>query len=466
MSRYWVTILMAVVLAGLGAYVYYVDLPAERAQTAKETAEKQLLSLTEKDITGLTVRTAGQEIVLVAGPGRTWQITNPLATEADAQEVDGILRALVLGKITRVVAEQVKDLSPFGLESPSVVLTVKGKDKEETLSLGDTGPMSSTLYAMRNSDRRVFLTDLAARDLYNKTFLTLRKKTVLDIEETKVTRVRLTVPPTEIVLYRVQDHKDSKWMVRFPIETQADQPEVRKLLLKLEDLVALGFIDPGPEHQALMAKLNKVKAPAARIVVHEGGRDNGTDQTVRLYQLNKDSGEAYAITTPEAPIFRVNPMVIKDLTKDLFTLRDKRLLGVNSEDIAMLTVKTRDGAYTLIRQNDTWVLEALPTQPLDQQTVAVFVSRVADLPAELQVVKRVGPLTPYGLASPAAEFTATSTDGKQAGRLLLGTKVGGLVYVMGEGLPGIYQARSDILTQIPAQQELMAKAPDKNAPPP
>lgn len=463
MRRYWVTIVMVLVLTGLGAYVYFVELPAERAQTVKEAEGKKLVPFTEQDITGLTVRSADTEVVLTAGPNRTWKISAPLPTDADAREVGDMLRALVLGKVSRVVAEQATDLSPFGLEPPSIVLILQAGDKEETLSLGDTGPISSTLYARRNSDLQVLLTDLAARDFYNKTFLTLRKKAILDIDETKVTRLRLTFPPTEIVLYRVQDHKDSKWMVRFPIETRADQPEVRNLLLKLEDLVALGFIDPGPEHQALMAKLNKVKAPAARVVVHETGQ-NGKEQTVKLYQLEKDSGEAFAVTTPEAPIYRINPMTIKDLTKDLFTLRDKRLLGVPSEDIAMLTVKTREEAYTLIRQNDTWVLEAQPKQPLDQQTVAVFVGRVADLPAELQVVKRVGPLAPYGLASPAAEFTATTKDGKQAGRLLLGAKVGGLVYAMGEGLPGIYQARSDILTQIPAQKDLLTTAQGGPAP--
>lgn len=462
MKRHWVTILMAAVLAGLGAYVYFVELPAERAQTAKETEGKKLLPFAEQDITGLTVRTAGAEVVLSPSPNRTWRITAPLSTEADAREVDGILRALVLGKVTRVVADQATDLAPFGLEHPPVVLVLKAEAKEETLSLGEAGPISSTLYAMRGSDRQVLLTDLAARDFYNKTLLTLRKKTVFDFDETKVDRLRLTYPPTELVLYRVEDRKDKKWRVRFPIETQADQTEVRNLLLKLENLAALGFIDPGPEHQTLMARLNTIKTPQARIVVHENGHQSGPEtrkeRTVQLYQFGKDSGEAFAVTTPEAPIFRINPMAIKDLTKDLFALRDKRLLGVGSEDIAMLRVKTREEDYTLIRQNDAWVLETQPEQPVDQQAAALFVSRVADLPAELQVLKRIGPLAPYGLAAPAAEFTATTKGGTQAGRLLLGTKTGGLVYAMGQGLPGIYQTRSDILTQIPAQKDLLTKA--------
>lgn len=458
MRQYWVTIAMAAVLAGLGAYVYFADLPAERAQSAKEAAEKKLLPFTDRDVTGLTIRTSGSEIVLASDPKRTWRITAPLATEAESREVDTLLRSLELGKVTRVVEEKATDLAPFGLEHPAVVLALKAGNKAETLSLGDAGPISSTLYAMRASDRKVLLTDLTSRDFYNKTLLTLRKKTVVTIDQTKVDRLRLTYPTAEFVLHRVENHNNKKWMVRSPIETQADQSQVRKLLLKLEDLRAVGFIDPGPEHRTLMAKLARVKAPQARVVVHENGQ-NGKEQAVAFYQLDPKSGEAYAVITKEDPIFRIPPVAIKAFIKGLFILRDKRLLGVSSDDIARLTVKTREESYALIRKNGAWVLESKPDQPLRQETPVLLVSRVAELQAERQVVTEVGPLKPYGLTAPTAEFTATTKDGKQAGRLLLGKKTGGLVYAMGQGLPGIYRALAFILDQIPTQNELLTAKP-------
>ena len=125
--------------------------------------------------------------------------------------------------------------------------------------------------------------------------------------------------------------------------------------------------------------------------------------------------------------------------------------------IAMLSVKTREERFVLIHQNEEWVLEDQPTRKLNQQTVDLFVARVVDLPAELRVVKDPGPLAPYGLSSPAAEFVATARDGTTKNRLVLGNKTSGLVYTMGSGLPGIYQARSDLLTQIPDKNSLFAK---------
>src|SRR5262249_5286997 len=140
-----------------------------------------------------------------------------------------------------------------------------------------------------------------------------------------------------------------------------------------------------------------------KVTVHT----NAGDQTVRLYQPDPQSGEAIAETAADAPLYRVNPMIIKDLTKDLFELQDKRLLGVTAADIAMLSVKTRDKAFVLINQTGEWVLEDQPTEKINQQAADLFVSRVADLPAEERVTKLMAPLAPYGLLAPTAEFVAT-----------------------------------------------------------
>lgn len=447
MKRYLLTIVMAVLLAGLGGYVYWVELPTERTKTETEATEKRLLPFTEREITGVTVHSESGDIVLISKDG-VWHITAPLQTAADTRVVQSMLRALALGKITRVVEEQATALAPFGLDKPSMTLTLTADSQQETVSIGDSGPISSTLYAMRASDKKILLTDLSTKDFLNKSLLSFRKKEVLPVDSNQAERVRLTYPKTEIVLYRTEDkdHK-KKWSIRYPIEAPADQPEVRTLLMKLDDLKALAFIDPGAQRDEQLKKLTK---PDIKIMVYAGG----VDHTVKLYQPDPSSGEAFAVTTPDAPIYRINPVILKELTRELFTLQDKRLLGMDGENVAMLEVKTREEHYTLIRQNNTWVMEDAPQATLDQEKVALFVSRVVDLPAEIRIVKQAGPLAPYGLTSPTAEFTATGKDGKATGRLVLGTRTGGLVYAMGRGLPGVFQARSDLLTQIPSKHDL------------
>ena len=454
--RYWPTLILVVLLAGLGLYLYAIELPQKESQERQDTAAKKVLVFDQETLSGLTVKTDRHELVFARTPERGWALTAPLSTEADQREVQNLLRALVTGTVTRVVEDHPTNLTPFGLDNPVTTITVAAGGARETFSIGDSGPLSSSLYVLRESDRKVLLTNLAPKDFVNKTLMTYRRKDLLHVSQGDVDRIRLTYPTTEIVLYQGQEKPKSKWKIRYPIEAEADQTEVRALLFRLEDLKALGIVDPGPERDALAKTLT---VPKVKVSIHtaEG------DQTVKLYQPDQTSGEAIAETSPEGPLYRINPTAIRDLTKELFMFQDKRLLGIDYTDIAMLSVKTPTEEYVLINQQNEWVLEDQPTEKLDQQATDLFVSRVANVPAEERVIKQAGPLAPYGLVTPAAEFIATGRDGKVAGKLSIGSHANGLAYAMGQRSQGIFHIRADLLTQIPAKKELLA-APSEQVP--
>jgi len=452
--RYWPTLVMVLVLAGLGLYLYVIEFPQKEAHERQNTADKKVLLFDQETLSGLTIKTDRHELVFARTPEQSWMLTAPLNTEADQREVQNLIRALVTGTVTRVVEDHPTNLTPFGLDNPVTIITVAAGAVRETFSIGDSGPLSSTLYVLRESDRKVLLTNLAPKDFVNKTLMTFRRKDLLRVSQGDVDRIRLTYPTTEIVLYQGQEKPKSKWKLRYPIEAEADQTEVRALLFRLEDLKALGIVDPGPEREALAKTLT---VPKVKVAIHTADGD----QTVRLYQPDPASGEAIAETSPEGPLYRINPTTIRDLTKELFTFQDKRLLGIDYTDIAMLSVKTPTEAYVLISQQKEWVLEDQPTEKLDQQSTDLFVSRVANVPAEERVIKQAGPLAPYGLVTPAAEFIATSRDGKIAGKLSIGSHANGLAYAMGQRIQGIFHIRADLLTQIPAKKDLLAASSEK-----
>jgi hypothetical protein len=53
-----------------------------------------------------------------------------------------LIRALIMGKVSRLVETHPASLAPFGLDHPSTVVTLTAGDKQETLSIGDAGPLS------------------------------------------------------------------------------------------------------------------------------------------------------------------------------------------------------------------------------------------------------------------------------------------------------------------------------------
>jgi len=445
---------MVLVLAGLGLYLYIVEFPEKESQERQDTADKKVLLFDQETLSGLTIKTDQYELVFARMPQQGWVLTAPLTTEADQREVQNLIRALATGTVTRVVEDHPANLTPFGLDNPVTKVTVIAGAARETFSIGNSGPLSSTLYVLRETDHKVLLTTLAPKDFVNKTLMTFRRKDILQMLQGEVERIRLTYPTTEIVLYKGQEKPKSKWKLRYPIEAEADQTEVRTLLFRLEDLKALGIIDPGPERDALAKRL---AMPKVKVAIHTADGD----QTVRLYKPDEDSGMAIAETRPDGPLYRVNAAAIKDLTKELFVFQDKRLLGIDYTDIAILSVKTPTEQYVLINQQNEWVLEDRPAEKLDQQATDLFVSRVANVPAEDRVSKQAGPLAPYGLVTPAAEFIATGRDGKSRGRLSIGSHADGLAYAMGQRISGIFQIRADLLTQIPQKSELLSAKTEK-----
>ncbi len=75
-----------------------------------------------------------------------------------------------------------------------------------------------------------------------------------------IDRIRLTYPTTEMVLYRVSDKPKPKWKIRYPVEAEADINEVRMLLFRLEDLKAMGIVDPGPARDTLARNIETAQS--------------------------------------------------------------------------------------------------------------------------------------------------------------------------------------------------------------
>ena len=125
------------------------------------------------------------------------------------------------------------------------------------------------------------------------------------------------------------------------------------------------------------------------------------------------------------------------------------------KDVVMLEVTTPQEHYVLIQQNEEWVLDGNPTAELDQQMVNLFVSRVVDLPAEITHPEKLTLSVQHGLEAPVATIQGLNRQGQMIGKLWLGKREKGLVFARGAGHRGLYQVRSNILSQIPSQAQLV-----------
>ena len=108
----------------------------------------------------------------------------------------------------------------------------------------------------------------------------------------------------------------------------------------------------------------------------------------------------------------------------------------------------------MTQQHGNWHLDGAHDHPISQEEMRLLVSRIVDLPAEFSITQSDKHLDKYELTSPSIKIVGVDIKGRQRGYLALGKREMGLVYAKGAGLPGVYQARSVILTQIPGPGDI------------
>lgn len=450
MTPYRTTLFLAVVFVVLGLYVSTIEVPTMEEETAQRAEAQRLLPFDYREVTHLVYTTRTERIEMNRDHRNRWRIIKPVKAKGDAREIGSVLRALEIGKISRVIQEAPTTPETYGLDSPYVKIEIRTDGSTETLALGNAGPLTSTLYAQRGSDDAIVLTTLSIADFRKKSPYTFRLKDILLFDRTAAERIQLQTPDQNVTLRREAAFHGptSHWRFTSPIEGPADTTAVGIFLMTLDDLTATGFIDAEAEKRALLQTLH---APWLTATVHT----KHAGYHVAFFQPPTPEEEAYAVTSINDPLYRIPAPVLKKLPRRAFHLQDKRLFGMEVREIALLTVNAEAWHYTLIRQHEEWYLEGKESDDVDQKRVKLLVSRIVDLPAELSIGPTQNNLDRYGLASPNVKIVGIDAKGRARGLLTLGTREKGLIYATGAGLPGIYQARSIILTQIPSSDGLL-----------
>jgi hypothetical protein len=444
-----ITIVLALIVLGLGGYILFVDIPQTRQFQKQETQERQLLPFDDRDITNIIWATANETIQLERDNKFRWTITKPMRSPADNQEVRRILRALTIGKIKRLIEDGPATLDKYGLDPPYLTLTLISPTTTQELALGDRGPFAPSLYVQTKADNQVVLTTLDVMTFAQKTLPDFRLKDLLFFDREGVQEVHIQQADATMVMARVAGvHSLSpNWMFKSPTTGPADKIVVGTLLMDLSGLRAMGFVDSEEEKQRILGQPSPTQVG---VTILEGSRTHH----VSLYQF-QDAEKAYAITSSKGPLYEISPSILKPITQGSFYFQDKRLFGMEIKDVIMLEVTTPQHSYVLIKQHDEWILENDPTAPLNQEMINLFVSRVVDIPAEISHPELSPSAAHHGLDSPAAIIRGRNRKGQKGGQLVLGKREKGLVFARGAGHQGLYQVRSTILDQIPTQAKLV-----------
>ena len=153
------TLILVVVLAGLGGYIYFVDSKRPESSPGSDSAtpKTKVFSVDAEKIDELAV-TAGGETSLLKKDKDGWKMIQPSANDADAAEAISVAQSLSNIERSRVVDENPADLKEYGLAAPAITVAFKAQGNVSgSLLLGEKTPTTSDMYAMKGGDKKVFL---------------------------------------------------------------------------------------------------------------------------------------------------------------------------------------------------------------------------------------------------------------------------------------------------------------------
>src|SRR2546425_8047007 len=118
--RFRTTLILVLLLIGLGGYVYWVEVPKAEQEAKKQT----LYDFKADDATEVSLVYADHEIALKKS-GEDWRITKPLDVAADATTVKNLVNAIAECEVKKTLTDASTDPAQYGLDHPFVKVTVK-----------------------------------------------------------------------------------------------------------------------------------------------------------------------------------------------------------------------------------------------------------------------------------------------------------------------------------------------------
>jgi hypothetical protein len=310
------TIVLLVLLVGIGGYIYFVE--SKRDPAAADAKPKAFTELTADSIEEIRIKNADGETSHLQKVGDNWQLLAPQKATADTGVVGTVTSNLSTLEVQRVVDENPSDLKQYGLEPARIDLSFRLKDQKDfqQLYVGEKTPTGGDVFAKRPNEKRVFLISSYLESIFNKSSFDLRDKAVLKFDRAAADRIEIVEGASTLEFTRT----GMDWRISKPMSARADQAALEGVLTRLSSTFMQKIVEP----EAVNPAKYGLDRPALRASVMGGG------QTATLAIGRVAEGARFAKDSARPEVFTVEETLFTELSKDAPDYRRKDLFDGRS----------------------------------------------------------------------------------------------------------------------------------------
>jgi len=395
------TAMMAAVFLSLGLYYFFVDLPAGQKEEAEKERSEKILPLEVEQVLEFSLTGTGDPIALKRKAPHSWKLIRPLSASGDSAEVETFLSEIENLKKTRVVEENPKDLSIYGLSAPLLKIHFKFENKkEETLLFGDESPMGGNLYIKRESHPAVMMAP-ASRSQFEKSVYNFRDKTLLNFSTGTIKHIQIISEKKNLELKK----KGEVWEISGDVDAQGDKDAIMNFLQSIQFSRVREFVDENPDSLEPYG----LNPPALKLILES---EQGEIHTLYLGNPKGEKGYFGKINDSKN-IVLVDPKLFDALSQKAVEFLDKTLLAFEEKEILELSLRSKNETLRMVRgESNHWDILSPVKTTADLSTInsLLFDLKEARI-AEFIKISLDIPKT-FGLDAPRKSFSLKMKDGK------------------------------------------------------
>jgi hypothetical protein len=317
-------LILALVVAALGAFLYFYEIRGQEERAEAEEAAKRLFQgVSAEEIESVVLLASGGELVRLERSGEDWRITEPVRFPADQIRADSLASSLA-SLSSEAVFEEPEPLEEYGIGAdPSIRFSIG--DLEHVLHIGDKTPVGGNTYVKTGEDERVYAVKSYRASSLARSLEELRQSKILDFDRDAVDRIEAKWPDGGVVLEKGEEG----WRLLEPLETPADTDTVEALLSDLKFLRADGFIDEVPPDSEV-----GLDAPAFEVTLVSGasGEDGSPARTRLAIGATSDGTHRAVRGSVESALYQLGEKRLEDFPRTVAAYRLKDLADFDTSD--------------------------------------------------------------------------------------------------------------------------------------
>ncbi len=434
------TLVVVLIAALLGAGVYYLQKRNARKQQAPADTTKPAFSIQASDIVSFTIShpaDASQPAIVFERNGNTWEITQPVQTEADQPTAQGFADQIAESRITETEPRGASRKKVYGLDPPQAVVDFQLRNgAKHTVVIGDKDFSGISVYTVVDGSPDVALLPATLLATAAKSLDDLRDRNVLHVQNEDVESFALRNPSGALAIARRKDAPDT-WEFSRPEDVRADADAVNQLLSTVANAKMEGIAS---EKSSDLARYG-LADPSMTLTIT---RKDGQEATLQVGK--KDGKDYFARDVSRPQIFRVGQDLYTRLAEKFSDLRDKSVVHWDASVIRQVEVTNANGTVTIRRKADgaeEWVVEAPAAEKGKSASSWKVLDPLTSLKAE-EIIDHPSASQLAALKKPAIEAVLTDNSGKTL-TVRISNASGDFAFAQASDSPALYKVGKQVL---------------------